>query len=530
MRIGAKIQQNFCSKLRMNRHLFIAPVFALLICSLVNAEEIREFSIFFTNDIESVYEPISAYWDDEIAEIGGISFLTSLIKQRRGDAETSFLFDAGDLFTGSLSKATQGRLVFDIYSAMNYDAVNIGNHEFEYGWRVLRQVMQRARFPFLSANLFYEGTNINFARQYTILEKNDIRVGVIGVIGIDAFNNATMKANRQGLEVRAPAPIVQELADQLASEVDMIVVLTHQNQTAPMQSNKAADKDVQRGYQEDYDLAGEVTGIHLIIGGHSDHGLWELVRHPKTGTWIGQTFGQGQYLGEAVFRLSATGDLGLVRSQLLAVDSAKLQEDASVSQLIEDARARHPNLNRVVGQLSAPAFRQYNQESNIGNLLADVIREYGEADLGMIGPGSIRTDLGQGGVTVEKLNNVFPFTDRIVVVEVTGETLRGTLEYSLSLKYGLAQFSGLQLSYDPNAPVGQRLRDLTIGGQPVDSAAVYSLATTTYNATGGDGYAMLASSQQLPLEISVAEAIVQFFEKNKKVAVPALGRQVKVEP
>ncbi len=486
----------------------------------------RQFTILYTNDIESVYEPISAYWDENVELIGGIPYLATLIRQRREANPISFLVDAGDMFTGSLSKATQGRLVFDLYSAMGYDAVNIGNHEFEYGWNKLHQVMQRARFAFLNANLYYTNSNINFARQYTILEQSGVRVGVIGVIGVDAFINATLKANREGLTVRPPATVVQGLVDQIRTEVDVVVVLTHQNRTAPMQSNKEADPDVQRGYQEDYDLAGAVSGVDLIVGGHSDHGLWKPVQHPKTGTWIVQTFGQGKYLGEARFALAQDNTLRLVSGELLPVDAKKLDRDDKVAALIESARVLHPTLTRVVGSLAEPAYRQYNYESNLGNLLADILKDAGDADLGMIGPGSIRTDLNPGDVTAEALINVFPFTDKVTLVNLSGEDLRETIEYSLALHYGLAQFSGLELSYDKDAPIGQRLDQVRIGGEALVPDRVYTLSTTSYNATGGDGYEMLARNQRSITELGVGDAIIDYFEKNKRVSVPKLGRQV----
>ena len=515
----------------MIRKLFSATFLALVFVSTCGVAfgQPREFSILYTNDIESVYEPITAFWDEDIDLIGGIPRLATLIRQRRQAVPVSFLVDAGDIFTGSLTKKTEGRLAFDIYSAMEYDAVNIGNHEFEYGWPVLHRVMQRARFAFLSANIFYANSNINFARQYTILERSGIRVGVIGVIGIDAFLNATLKANREGLTVREPLSVVQPIVDQIRSEVDFVVLLTHQNQTAPMQSNKEADPAVQRGYQEDYDLAGRVRGVDLIVGGHSDHGLWKPVRHPKSGTWIVQTFGQGKYLGEARFRLSDGDKLELLEGKLLPVDASKLARDPKVASLIDAARAKYPDLSRVVGTLSEPAYRQYNQESSLGNLLADVMKQAGEADLGMVGPGSIRTDLNPGPVTAEALLNVFPFTDQVTIVSLSGHDLRETLEYSLALHYGLAQFSGLELTYQSDAPVGQRLRSVSVNGEVLDLDKVYTLSTTAYNATGGDGYGMLARNQRRTLELGVGDAIVQFFEKQKRVSVPSLGRQVPLD-
>ncbi|MCA2491953.1 MULTISPECIES: metallophosphoesterase, partial [Vibrio] len=93
--------------------------------------EIRNVTLLHTNDIESVYEPVDAFWNPDICRIGGIPYLATLIKQTRAQEETSFLFDAGDIFTGSLAKKTQGKLSFDLYSAMGYDAITLGNHEFE---------------------------------------------------------------------------------------------------------------------------------------------------------------------------------------------------------------------------------------------------------------------------------------------------------------------------------------------------------------------------------------------------------------
>ena len=180
------------------------------------AEE-RLVTLLYTNDIESVYEPVEAFWNPEIELIGGISYLATLIERVREESELSFLFDAGDIYTGALSQATEGRLAWDLYSLMGYDAVNLGNHEFEYGWQSLQHIRQRARFPVLSANLVYEGTELDFCQAYAILEKDGLRVGV-----------------------------------------------------------------------------------DVIFGGHSDHGLWQPVRHPETGTWIGLTFGQGKYLGRLI--------------------------------------------------------------------------------------------------------------------------------------------------------------------------------------------------------------------------------------
>ncbi|MEK9893248.1 MAG: hypothetical protein VW599_12315, partial [Pseudomonadales bacterium] len=117
----------------------------------------QSVKILYTNDIESVFDPLPAYWRDDMSAIGGMAKLASLMqRERQGDVPV-FLFDAGDMFTGALSKKTGGTLVFDLYGQMGYDAVNLGNHEFEYGWQQLVRVLPRATYPVLNANIVYEG-------------------------------------------------------------------------------------------------------------------------------------------------------------------------------------------------------------------------------------------------------------------------------------------------------------------------------------------------------------------------------------
>lgn len=497
----------------------------LLILLPISPLKAQEFTLLYTNDIESVYEPVKAFWNSEIEYIGGIPQLASLIEQERAKAEISFLLDAGDIFTGSLSQATEGKLAFDLYSAMGYDAIAIGNHEFEYGWEKLREVMPRARFPSLNANLFYKGTDIPFGQPYCILEENGIRLGVIGIMGVDAFEHATMKKHVDELEVRKPAPILRYWIEKLKPEVDMIVVLTHQNRTAPMQTDKEADPEVQRGFDEDYQMAGEVEGIDMIIGGHSDHGLWKAVQHPKTGTWVGLTFGQGKYLGYARFYLDKEkGKVELKESKLIPVNADILKPKEEVLTLIEQARAAHPELSELIGEIDKQAFRKYYRESNIGNLIADIFREAGQADVGIISSGSIRFDLNPGPVSIEQLLNVYPFTDYLHVVELKGSELLEVFEYSLTLPYGLAQLSGVELSYDSRKPTYQRLIEAKVGGKPIDPNKIYKVATYSFLATGGDAYKMFVGKKRKIDERRISEILIEYFRAHKMVKVPEVGR------
>ena len=408
--------------------IFFLFLISLLISS--NESSSKEIVILHTNDIESVYEPIQAVWRDDIEHIGGISHLATLIDNVRASEEISFLVDAGDIYTGALSKKTRGKLPFDLYNAMGYDVLNIGNHEFEYNWEPLVEIIPRANFPVLNANIFIEKTGELIARPFTILEKSGVKIGVIGVMGIDAFYNTMAPFHRTGLNIKDPTETAQYWADKIRDDVDMIVVLTHQNKTAPMQTNKESDPSVQRGFDEDYQLAGELRGVDAIFGGHSDNGLLQPVKHPETGTIIGLTFGQGMHLGYTKFRVNTKEhNVSFLEGYLIPVDSKKYPAADRTSKLINQYRTKYPELLEVIANMKRPAMRKYNQESTIGNLLTDYMRSASKSDIAFLNSGAIRADLNAGPVTLEQLINVYPFPDNLTVVELSGKQVRELIEY-----------------------------------------------------------------------------------------------------
>ncbi len=500
-------------------------ILVIFLCVFNSPSAEKEITIFHTNDIESVYDPVEAFWNDDIKHIGGIPQLATLIKQERKKVETSFLFDSGDIFTGALSKKTYGKIAFDIYDLIGYDAIALGNHEFEYGWKKLREVMPRASFSVLNNNIIYEGSDITLTKPYTIIERNGVKVGVIGVMGVDAFLNTMLRKSREGLDYLDPIKTTQKYIDLIRDDVDVVVVLTHQNKTAPMQTDKENDPSVQRGFDEDYAMAGALKGADVILGGHSDNGLWQPVVHEKTGTIIGLTFGQGKYLGEIKLKLNKEGGVSFVSGRLIPVVSDKLKADKAVQKIITDNRASFPELSEVVGKADSFAFRSYNKESNIGNLIADILRKEAKADLGVITSGTIRYDINAGDVSAETLHNVYPFKDYIAVVELKGKDVRDLFEYSYTLPYGILQASGVESKYDLNKPKGSRILSIKINGQELDDNKTYKIATYTYLATGGDSYTMLTRGKVTHGKKLIADIIIDYFKSQDVVKIPEIGKQ-----
>jgi 2',3'-cyclic-nucleotide 2'-phosphodiesterase (5'-nucleotidase family) len=492
-------------------------------------DAVREITLLYTNDFESAYDPIEAFWRDDLEYVGGVAQLAALIERIRRDEDTTFLLDAGDIFTGTLAKLTRGELSFELMTTMGYDAMCIGNHEFEYGWWVLRDSMQRAPFPVLAANLYYEGTDIPFTQRWTILERDGYRVGVFGIFGLDAAT-ALYPPHIEGLEVRDPVATALAIVEKIRPDVDLVVALTHQGKTAPMQTDDEADATVHRGIEADIALAGAVAGIDVLIGGHADAGQEKPVIHPVTGTLICQTYGQGTRLG--YLKLLVDPDTHTIAGhdgRLLVVAGNELEPHPVVASKLAAYRARFPEVYEVIGRSGERLTRRYNEESDLGNLFADILLDYGRTDVAFVHSGGIRADLPAGEVTREDLLDAFPFIDYVVTLRMTGAEIIDVLEQSFSLERGVLQVSGITVTYDVERPVGERVVAVDIGGEPLVESARYTVTTFDFLASGADLYSGFLGAETIDADgPEFAELLLGRFAMGEPVARPERGRLIPV--
>ena len=483
-------------------------------------------TLLFTNDMESAYEPVPAWWLDDLRHIGGIAELSTLIKDIRRDEPNVFLFDAGDIFTGALSRLTEGALMFEFMITIGYDAMAIGNHEFDYGEAILEWRKNLVPFPVLAANLFYKGTDHPFAQRHAVIERNGIRIGVIGTLGQDAAASAIAPPHIDELDVIDPAAAMRKSVSELRNDVDLIIALTHQGHTAPMQTDAEADPRLTRDIDADIALAEAVAGIDVLFGGHADAGTWEPVVSPTTGTLIMQTFGQATYLG--FLQLTLDGQTRKIKAwdgKLVPVDSDRLQPDPLIVRKMDAYRAAYPEITEVVGHIGERLNRRYFDESDLGNLLADVAVEMSGADIGLIHPGGIRKDIPQGAVEVADILDTNPFVDPIVVQQVTGAQLQAIMEQSFTLLRGLMQVSGLEVVYDTSKPERQRLVSLSHNGVAVQPDDVFEVATPAIIAGGGDHYDEFLATRLLRETRPLGELTIDYFRKYGELATPRSGRQ-----
>lgn len=484
----------------------------------------HELTLLYTNDFHSAFEPIPAYWLHGTPHLGGAAHLATLVERERAAARTSFLLDSGDMFTGTMSHLTHGEALMEMMTLMRYDAMSAGNHEFDYGWQIFDHAMARVPFPILCCNIRHKGTGIRFTRPYTILERNGARVGIIGVMGLMAAHNTIMPSKVAELEFTDPVEETKACVAELRDTVDVLVVLGHMGLPGAMQTDAENDPEVQRPLNEDIGFCGAVPGIDVYIAAHSHHGLDQPIVHPDTGTIITQTYGYGTRLGRIRLKVK---DRRVVSHdvELLKVWSDQLEPHTAVATRVAHYRGVvAPQIGAPFGRATARLTRKYNRESPLGNLIADAMLQQSGAEAALTNAGGLRADIPEGPIDHGRVLDAFPFLNNNTVVQLSGAALRGVIEHGLSLQAGMCQVSGLRATYDLSRPVGARLVSLELGGKPVEDARTYRVATNSFLAEGGDGYAAFLRGQIVARGALLSEVLTAHIRELQTVSPPALGR------
>ena len=487
--------------------------------------EDKEITILHTNDFHSAFDPIPAYWLEGSPNLGGAAHLSTLINQLREMEDTVFLFDSGDMFTGMLANLTEGEALMEMMMTLNYDAFGIGNHEFDYGIEPFKRGINRVSFPVLGANIFYKNSGKLFSRAFTILERDGIRLGVIGVIGLDA-RSVILPSYVEELDFRDPIPYVRKAVKELRSIVDVIVVLTHQGKTGPMQTDAEHRPEVQRDFEEDIKLAGSVKGIDVIVSGHAHRGIEVPYVHSKTGTIIVQTYGYGTRLGYLKLFFDGervTGHEG----KLIKVWSDRLEPDPLVERKISYYKEKVGHIiGEVVGYSDVRLVRDYVAESSLGNFAADIIKEVTSSEIAFHNAGGLRADLPEGPITKGNVLDAFPFHNTLVSTSMNGMQVKSILEQGLSLERGMIQVSGIKAIYDLNRPINNRLISAEVNGKPLKMEKKYKVATQSFLAQGGDLYDTFIENEYLDTKVNLSDEIINYLKIKRKIKEPESGRLI----
>jgi 5'-nucleotidase len=266
----------------MNKKYFSLLILTVFMCGTVVFGQ-KSIVILHTNDTHSRIEPVPE--SDRIAgNKGGVVRRINYIEQVRKENKNVLLFDAGDFLQGTpYFNLFKGEVETEAMNLMRYDAVTLGNHEFDYGLEILEKVVRRAKFPIISSNYDFSGTPLNnLIKPYLILKKDGVKIGVIA-INIQP-RGLIASGNYEGMKFLPPERVANELALKLKTtdRCDMVICLSH------------------LGYTADKRLVGQTRNIDIIIGGHSHTHMKTpdiLKNIDNKNVMVFQTAGRGIYVG-----------------------------------------------------------------------------------------------------------------------------------------------------------------------------------------------------------------------------------------
>ncbi|ELY3772113.1 bifunctional UDP-sugar hydrolase/5'-nucleotidase [Cronobacter dublinensis] len=461
------------------------------------------------------------FWRNEYGEYGLAAQKTLVDSVRRevtAQGGSVLLLSGGDINTGVPESDLQdAEPDFRGMNLIGYDAMAVGNHEFDNPLSVLRQQQRWAKFPLLSANIYQKSTNERLFKPWAIFKPQGIKIAVIGLTTDDTAKIGNPEFFTD-IEFRKPADeaklVIQEL--QQNEKPDVIIAATHMGHydNGDHGSNAPGDVELARALPP-----GALT---MIVGGHSQDPVCMASENKKqvdyvpgtpcapdrqNGTWIVQAHEWGKYVGRADFQFR-NGEMKLVRYQLIPINLKKkvtwdngeservlytpqIPENPQMLSLLTPFQKKGQaqlmvKIGSVNGRLEGDRSKVRFVQTSMGHLILNAQIARTGADFAVMSGGGIRDSIEGGDITYKDVLKVQPFGNTLVYVDMTGKEV---VEYLTAVAQkkpdsgAYPQFANVSFTAS-----GGALNDLKIKGEPVDPAKTYRMATLSFNATGGDGY------------------------------------------
>ena len=500
----------------MFRHLKIG-FFSASVLALTAGTALADFelNILHINDLHSRIEAISKSDSTCSAEdaaanecFGGIARVKSAIDSRRAELEGKnvLTLDAGDQFQGSLFYTTyKSAPIADFMNAIGFDAMAIGNHEFDDGPEELAKFIDALQFPMISGNTLagLDSPVADKFKPYIVKEFGDEKVAVVSVLATD-----TDETSSPGDSILFADEIgyLKEAVKEIEAEgIDKIVLLSHV------------------GYAKDKEIAAAVDGIDVIVGGHS-HTLQSstdekaagpyptMVKNPAgTDVPIVQAYAYSKYLGDLTVVFDDSGVVKSATGEPKLLDASVTPDEGFVAKVSELAGPIEELKQKEIGE-TAEAIDGSREvcratECTMGNLVADAMVDR-LSDQGITiaiqNGGGLRASIDAGTVTMGEVLTVLPFQNTLASFQLKGSDIVAALENGVGqVEEGAGRFpqvSGLKYTADLNKPAGSRITSVEVkegdGFVAIDPNKVYGVATNNYMRSGGDGYSVFASAGQ----------------------------------
>ena len=472
--------------------LFFAFVVAIAGLSADILAQPRSLAILHTNDMHATFVPREAVWvrTQPRPLVGGfteLAFTIDSIRQTRSDV---LLVDCGDVMTGNpiterIYEGASGGALIAMMNLMGYDAWCIGNHDLDISQANLVALASVAKFPTLCANLVDDRGQLPLRNiPYTIVERNGLRVGIIGLITQELYS-LVIQSNLTGLRVLSPEETAQKYVDELRPKTDLVIVLTHQ------------------GAQEDSMLAEAVKGLDMIIGGHSH----TRIRVPRVvnGVYIVQTGSNTENLGVVTLNVEKH-ELTDVKGRLIQLWAGKKRPASAVSAIVDSMQAEiEKEYSEEIGMLHGDWVRG-GSSSAIGSYITNAQREAVRADVGFMNIHGIRKDIPAGPIRKKDLFEALPFRNVLATFQLTGKQLLGVLEYAARTSSPI-HVAGVEGTWKFACDSTIEFQDVRVSGNALDMDRAYSCVASDYLMGEAQRYLGVVPEKVIYLERTLFETV-----------------------
>ena len=485
----------------MISRIFVSTCALALSASAVMAD--YSLHIIHINDLHSRIEPISKYdgtcnaEDNEAGKcFGGVARVATMINQLRDELadENVIVLDAGDQYQGSLMYTTyKGDVEIEFMEKIGFDAMAVGNHEFDDGDEGLAKLADGVSFPVISGNIDVSSSNIlaGKVQDHLVLEIGGEKIGIVSALAVDTVETSSP----------SDAVIFSDEVENLQNDVN---ALTDQGVNKIIALNHV-------GVHKDMEIAAAVSGLDAIVGGHS-HTKFSNTEEGAMAypTMIGnvpvvQAYAYSKYVGHLVLTFDDNGNVTGATGDTILLDSSVTEDPEIKARVAELAGPIEEMKTRVVAQTNSAIEGDRSvcrvMECEMGNLVADAMLDRVAnqgVSIAIQNGGGLRASIDSGEVTMGEVLTVLPFQNTLATFEVSGATFIEALENGVSkVEEGAGRFpqvSGVTYTIDLSKPAGARISQVKVGGTAIDPDDIYGVVSNNYVRNGGDGYGMFESA------------------------------------
>lgn len=505
-------------------------------------------TILHINDWHSRIESNNAYESTCSAEeetegkcIGGAARLVTAIADRRkaNEGKNVLLLNGGDNFQGSLFYTTyKGKAEAEFLNLMKFDAMTVGNHEFDDGEDALVPFLEEVTFPVLSANVHPNAQSKvgDKIKPSLVLDVGGQKIGIVGAVTTDTPEIASPGPN---IAIEDDIKTITAEVERLKGEgVNKIIALTHV------------------GYPRDKELIARIPGVDVVVGGHS-HSLLSNTDDKAEGPYptmidnpdgykvpVTQAASYSKYLGEFTVTFDDNGVVKEAKGDPIFLDKSITPDAAVLARVKELAGPIEEVKAKEVSETTAPIDGDRKscraRECEMGNLVSDAIldrvKDQGVTIVLQNG-GGLRASIDQGVVTMGEVLNVLPFQNTLATFQLTGKDIVASLEHGVSMveegKGAFPQVAGLKYSFDKSvAPNAGRIKSVEVMEKgawgPIDEAKLYTVATNNFTRGGGDGYELFEKNAQNAYDFgpSLEQVVADYLTANRPYTPKLDGRIV----